>query len=276
MIKIKNNFDLKSTITCGQIFRFSEENGEFIIVIKDRVISLKEDGNYIDIESSNEENLKSIIIDYFDLNRDYDLIEKNIVAMDEKIKEASLFSRGLKMIHQDPFETLISYIISQNNRVASIANSINLISKNYGKKIMFRNKEYYLFPSIEDLEKLTIDDFRNCKVGFRDKYLYEIMKSIKNKELELDKISNMDSESALKYLIGFKGIGNKVASCILLFAYQKFDVYPIDTWVKKYMKDDYNIEGEANIRKFTLNTYKEYSGLAIQYMFNYKRNKKDT
>ena len=84
----------------------------------------------------------------------------------------------------------------------------------------------------------------------------------------------MNSKDALNYLISFKGIGNKVASCILLFAYQKFDVYPIDTWVKKFMKDDYNIEGEKNIRDFTYNTYKEYSGLAIQYMFNYKRNKK--
>ena len=77
-----------------------------------------------------------------------------------------------------------------------------------------------------------------------------------------------------KYLISFKGIGMKVASCILLFAYQKFDVYPIDTWVKKFMKEDYNIEGEKNIKEFAFNTYKEYSGLAIQYMFNYKRNKK--
>ena len=83
----------------------------------------------------------------------------------------------------------------------------------------------------------------------------------------------MNSKEALEYLISFKGIGNKVASCILLFAYQKFDVYPVDTWVKKYMKDEYNIEGEANIREYTKKTYKEYSGLAIQYMFNYKRNK---
>ena len=84
----------------------------------------------------------------------------------------------------------------------------------------------------------------------------------------------MTGDEALKYLVKFKGIGMKVASCILLFAYQKFDVYPADTWVKKFMKEDYNIEGEKNIREFTYNTYKEHSGLAIQYMFNYKRNKK--
>lgn len=272
MLKIKNNFDLKSTITCGQIFRFSEVNGEYIVIIKDRVISLKEDKDYIIIESSNEDNLKEVIYDYFDLNRDYDLIEKNILKCDSKIKDALIFSRGLKMIHQDPFETLIAYIISQNNRVPSIANALNLISYNYGKKVIFKDREYYLFPTIEDLEKISITDFRNCKVGFRDKYLYEIMRDIESQKLDLDKIYSMNSTDALNYLMSFKGIGNKVASCILLFAYQKFDVYPIDTWVKKYMKDDYNIEGETNIKKFTLDTYKEYSGLAIQYMFNYKRN----
>ena len=274
MLKIKNNFDLKSTITCGQIFRYIEEDNGFIIIIKDRVISMKEDGDYIIIESNNEDNLESIIIDYFDLDRNYKNLQEKIIKKDNKIKEAIIFSKGLKMIHQDPFETLISYIISQNNRVPSIANSLNLLSLNYGEKVIFKDKEYYLFPSLKELSKLNVDDFRNCKVGFRDKYLYEVIKSINNNELELDKINNMSGDEALKYLIKFKGIGMKVASCILLFAYQKFDVYPVDTWVKKFMKEDYNIEGEQNIRNFTSNMYKEYSGLAIQYMFNYKRNKK--
>ena len=274
LIKIKNNFDLKATITCGQIFRFIEEKNSFTIIIKDRVINLKEDGDYILIESSKEQDLENIINDYFDLNRDYEKIEREIINKDIKIKDAIKFSKGLKMIHQEPFETLISYIISQNNRVPSIANALNLLSMNYGEKVLFNDKEYYLFPTLEDLSKLSIEDFRNCKVGFRDKYLYEIIENINNKNLELDKIYNMSGEEALKYLVNFKGIGMKVASCILLFAYQKFDVYPVDTWVKKFMKEDYNIEGEKNIREFTNKTYGEYSGLAIQYMFNYKRNKK--
>ncbi len=275
MLKIKNDFDLKSTITCGQIFRFIlEEDGSYTVIIKDRVINLKEDNDYIIVESNKEDNLKEIIYDYFDLDRNYEIIEKNILKCDKKLESALIFSRGLKMIHQDPFETIIAYIISQNNRVPSIANALNLISLNYGEKVIFKDKEYYLFPSVDKLKTLSTLDFRNCKVGFRDKYLYEIMRSIENNLLDIESIYNMNSEDSLKYLIGFKGIGNKVASCILLFAYQKFDVYPIDTWVKKFMKEDYNIEGEQNIKKFTYDTYKEYSGLAIQYMFNYKRNKK--
>ena len=118
----------------------------------------------------------------------------------------------------------------------------------------FVDEEY---GSSEDLKNITMEDYRSCKVGFRDKYLYGIVKEINDNKFDLNKIYNMNSEESLNYLMSFKGIGNKVASCILLFAYQKFDVYPVDTWVKK----------------FTLNTYNEYSGLAIQYMFNYKRNK---
>ncbi len=272
MLKIKNNFDLKSTINCGQIFRYEINDNEFIVLIKDRVLLLKIVDDEIIVESNKEDNLKEIVTDYFDLDRDYDIIIDDILKRDEKLESVLAFSKGLRMIHQDPFETLIAYIISQNNRVPSIANSLNLIAKNYGEKIIFKEKTYYLFPTLEKLKDITEEDFRECKVGFRDKYLYGIINSIKNGDLDLEKIYKMNGEDALNYLMSFKGIGNKVASCILLFAYQKFDVYPIDTWVKKFMKEDYNIEGEKNIRKFTLDKYKEYSGLAIQYMFNYKRN----
>lgn len=272
MLKIKNNFDLKRTINCGQIFRYEINDNEFTIIIKDRVLILKIIDDEIIIESNNEENLKEIVTNYFDLDRNYGIITSEILKRDKKLESALEFSKGLKMIHQDPFETLIAYIISQNNRVPSIANSLNLISEKYGEKIIFKGKTYYLFPNLEKLKDITEEDFRKCKVGFRDKYLYGIINSIKNNELDLNKIYDMNSEDALNYLMNFKGIGNKVASCILLFAYQKFDVYPVDTWVKKFMKEDYNIEGEKNIREFTLNKYKEYSGLAIQYMFNYKRN----
>lgn len=274
MIRIKNNFDLKSTVTCGQIFRYKEYEKGYVIIIKDRVIKLEIDGEYINITSNKDDNLLEIVNDYFDLNRNYAEIENNIINLDKKIESAVKFSNGLRMIHQDPFETIISYIISQNNRVPSIANSLNLIAHKYGDKVIFEGNEYYLFPSYERLKDVSMMDYRMCKVGFRDKYIYEIVQNINNGTFDIDSIYNLSSEDSLKYLISFKGIGNKVASCILLFAYQKFDVYPIDTWVKKFMLDDYNIEGEKNIREFTKNTYKEYSGLAIQYMFNYKRNKK--
>jgi len=275
MLTIKNikDLDLDNTITCGQIFRFiKEEDNSYTIVLRDRVINLKLINNTLYVDSNDFNNLESIIRKYLDLDRDYTSIMKNIKKMDNKLEKYLDKSIGLKIIKQEPLECIISYIISQNNSVRNITNSLNLISERFGEKTIFKNKEYYLFPTLEKLSNITENEFRECKVGFRDKYLIEIIRSINNNELNIQNIYNMNSEDSIKYLISFKGIGMKVASCILLFAYHKFDVFPIDTWVKKFMLDEYGIEGEENIRKYAKETYKEYSGLAIQYMFNSKRN----
>ena len=275
MIKINNvNIDLDNTITCGQIFRYEKESDKsYTVILKDRVVNIKSSNNTLLVDSNKIDNLEIVIKKYLDLDRDYITIINNIKQLDTKLSNCLDKSIGLKMIKQDPLECIISYIISQNNSVRNITNSLNLISLKYGKKVIFRNKIYYLFPTLNQLSKITIEEFRQCKVGFRDKYLISIIKNIVNKELDINNIYKMDSNEALNYLMSFKGIGMKVASCILLFAYQKFDVYPVDTWVKKYMETEYGIIGEKNIKEFTKATYKEYSGLAIQYMFNSKRNK---
>ena len=142
----------------------------------------------------------------------------------------------------------------------------------YGEKVSFMGNCYYLFPTLDKLSKITLEDYRKCKVGFRDKYLFDIVKSLSYKSFDIEKIKSMSSTNALEYLMSFKGIGMKVASCILLFAYQRFDVFPIDTWVKKFMLENYNINNEKDIRKYAVDNYKEYSGLVIQYMFNAMRN----
>ena len=177
------------------------------------------------------------------------------------------------MIKQEPFETVMEYIISANNGVNQIATAINNISIKYGEKVLFNNKEYYLFPKYNKLKDVTTTDLRECKVGFRDKYLKSMIDKVNNNEIDLDSLYDMNTNSAMKILMDNIGIGPKVASCILLFAYQKYDVFPVDTWVKKVMKNEYNIEGVNNINSFAKTTYGKYSGIAIQYMFNYGRNK---
>jgi N-glycosylase/DNA lyase len=218
-------------------------------------------------------NIEEVIRNYFDLDYDYESINDKLLKIDKSNKEIIDSCKGLKMINEPRFEVVVSYILSSNNRVPQIKNALDNISKVYGGKILFNNKEYYLFPSIEEIGKCNIETLRNCKVGFRDKYIYEFIKKIINNEFDINKIDDMNSKEAMDYLMTLNGVGEKVASCILLFGYHRFDVFPIDTWVKKYMKDKYNIEGVENIRKFTNNKYKELSGIAIQYMFHYKRNK---
>lgn len=272
-IKIEKPFKLEDTITCGQIFRFFKmEDGSFDIILKDRVINVYEKNNYLYVSSNNEDDLKSVVMNYFDLDNDYSKMNEYLLKQDKKLDDAINFSKGLMMIKQDPFETIMEYIISANNSVPSIASALNNIALKYGKKVMFNDKEYYLFPQYKDLKAVKESDLRECKVGFRDKYLKAMIDKLNNNELDLDSFYNMDTKEALDKLMENIGIGPKVASCILLFAYQKYDVFPVDTWVKKVMKKEYNIEGEKNIRAFASITYGKYSGIAIQYLFNYGRN----
>lgn len=274
-IRITKPFKLDDTITCGQIFRFfKQDDNSYDIILKDRVINVYMDEEYLCVSSNNEDDLEKVVRLYFDLDNDYALMNNYLRKSDKKIIPAVDFSSGLMMIRQDPFETIMEYIISANNGVPQIANALNNIAKNYGKKIMFNDKEYYLFPQYKDLKDVSIEEFRNCKVGFRDKYLKLMIDKLNNNEINLDEFYDLDTKEALNKLMENVGIGPKVASCILLFAYQKYDVFPIDTWVKKVMKNDYGIEGEKNIRDFATKTYGKYSGIAIQYLFNYGRNNK--
>ena len=273
-IKIKRPFKLNDTITCGQIFRFfKQEDESFDIILKDRVINVYMKDDCLYVSSNDENNLERIVKDYFDLDNDYALMNNYLRKSDKKIIPAVDFSDGLMMIKQDPFETIIEYIISANNGVPQISNALNNIALRYGKKILFNNKEYYLFPTYKDLKDISVNDLRECKVGFRDKYLKAMIDKLNNNEINLDEFYNLDTKEALDKLMENMGIGPKVASCILLFAYQKYDVFPIDTWVKKIMKKEYNIVGENNIRKFAKEVYGKYSAIAIQYLFNYSRNK---
>lgn len=275
-IMIEKPFKLNDTITCGQIFRFFPlEDGSFDIILKDRVINVHMEENYLCVSSNDENNLEDVVRNYFDLDNDYNSISNFLIEKDCKLKDAIEFSNGLMMIRQDPFETVIEYIISANNGVPQIASALNNIAKKYGKKVIFNDKEYFLFPSYEDLKNVSIEEFRSCKVGFRDKYIKKMIDKLNNNEINLDLFYELNTKDALDKFMENIGIGPKVASCILLFAYQKYDVFPIDTWVKKIMKNDYGIEGEKNIREFAIKTYGKYSGIAIQYLFNYSRNKKE-
>ena len=268
-LKVKN-FNLKDTITCGQIFRYEEElDNSYTVILSDRVINIYQKDDYIYFTSNKEDNLKEIIINYLDLDFDYLSINKKLILNNPELKDIINYSSGLKMINEPKLEVIISYILSQNNRVPQIKKALDNISQMSGEEVLFNNKKYYLFPSIDNLRKLSVEDFRRLKCGFRDKYLYDFIQS----DFDINSLSNMSSKDALDTLISMKGIGEKVASCILLFGFHRFDVYPIDTWVKKYMKDEYNIDTVKDIREFCKTRYKDYSGLVIQYMFNYKRNK---
>lgn len=270
-IRLNNYFNLDSTICCGQIFRYTKDGDTYTIILKDRVISVYKEDNYLVVSSNNYDDLENVVLNYFDLNYDYNSIY-NELQKDDNMYNIVEYNKGANIINQDPFECIISYIISQNNRVSSIANSLNLLAHKYGDKVIFNDKEYYLFPTLERLSNITKEDFKECKVGFRDIYLYTTIKRMKDGLFNFKDINNITSKDALNYLMLNKGIGLKVASCILLFSYHRFDVFPIDTWVLKYCKENYNLNNKNQISDYFVDKYKKYCGLAIQYIFNYNRN----
>lgn len=277
MIKVKkNNINLRDTITSGQLFRYiEEEDNSFTIILEDRVINVFEDKDHLIVKSNKEKDLKKIVTNYFDLKRDYDSINKELIKKDPYMKEIIKLNKGYKILRQSPEEMLISYIISQNNSVKRISNSVELLSKKYGKKVRFEKKKYYLFPKLKKIRKLSYKQLRQCGLGFRDKYVKDAaILYIKHPDF-FNRLKRISGEKGIDELFKLRGIGVKVASCILLFGYGKLDVYPIDTWVKKNIKDNYKDvkDDTKSIRKFAKEKYGKYSGLAIQYMFNSKRNK---
>ena len=162
-LKIKVDcFNLKYTLECGQCFRWKNNNDYYVGVIKDRVIKIRQDGDYIYVRSNEQKDLEKVIKEYFELEKDYSSIEKRIASLDDYVKKALKNTSGMRHLKQDFFETIISYIISANNNIPRISKSVNEISKRYGKKIEFDNEEYYLFPTPEQLRDVTIDDYRAC------------------------------------------------------------------------------------------------------------------
>ena len=271
MIKIKvNNLNVEEVLFSGACFRaVKESDGSITNILKDRVINIKQEGDTLYITSSNYDNLDNIIKEYFDLNRDYNLINNELIFKNKDINNMINSCSNYRILNQDSFEMCISYIISQNNNVKRISKIIDEISKKYGKEVMFNNKIYYLFPTYNDLKNITKEDLSIFKLGFRDKYIIDYL----NKYEDLKDIDSLKTIDALNRLMLIKGIGLKVASCILLFGYKRLDVFPIDTWVKKYMVTNYNLKDDIKvIKEYAYNHFHPYEGLVIQYMFHSNRN----
>ncbi len=243
-------FNLKYTLECGQCFRWKEvEPNTYIGVIKDRVLKVKQDGNTLYIISNKEENLEEVATKYLGLDKDYETLEKRIVLADDKVKEAVSHTSGLRHLSQDFFETLISYIISANNNIPRISKSVNEISKRYGTKVEFNGQDYYLFPTAKQLKDVTIAEYRDCGVGFRDKYIYDTVKRINEGNINLEELKKLDTPKLKKELLGIMGVGPKVADCIMLFSCGRQEIFPIDVWVERIMKRLYFNNDEKTTKK---------------------------
>jgi len=272
-------FSIEQIADSGQAFRWNKDKEGFIGVVGDKVINVKQCGDKIFIKILNYENGDDYdkALKYFDLSRNYKNIIEEIKDKDGYIKSAVECGKGIRILKQDLWEVIISFIISANNNILRIKKSIELICENYGNLIMNTNgREYYSFPTVDQLSSASIDDLRQCGVGFRAAYIFKTTKLIQDNCVCLDEVRKMDTDSAREYLKKLPGVGDKIADCILLFACHKFDVFPVDTWMKKVMCEFYNLNSRKNceIYQFARNHFGEHCGIAQQYLFYYARGNK--
>lgn len=275
-----DTFNMTHIFECGQCFRWNkQEDGSYTGIFKNNVLNVKEENNQIIFNGICEGDIKQVVTDYFDLNRDYTKIQKELSKVDENVKLSISYGKGIRLLNQDLWETIISFIISANNNIPRIKGIIERISKKYGTKIEWNGQEYYTFPTVEQLSLATVDELRKLGLGFRDKRVYETTKIILNKDVDLEKLhQEQDTIIVRDTLLTLPGVGPKVADCILLFStLKRLEVFPIDVWVRRVMNELYihNPQEEKvnkkEIEKLAKKKYGDLAGIAQQYLFYWKR-----
>ena len=280
--KISNidSFELKDIFDCGQCFRWNEqEDGSYTGVFGDNVLNVSKIGNEVIFKGICKENIKETVEKYFDLDRDYQKIKNQLMQIDENMKRSIEYGQGIRILNQDLWETIISFIISANNNIPRIKGIIERLSKKYGKEIEWNNTKYYTFPTAKALKDVTVQEYRELGLGFRDIRLYETTHMILDKKVDLEAMKNNPNTMEVReQLLSLSGVGPKVADCILLFSdLKRFEVFPIDVWVRRVMNDLYihnEDETKVNkkqIEKIAQEKFGDLAGLAQQYLFYWRR-----
>ena len=274
------SFEPKHIFDCGQCFRWDEEaDASYTGIVKNNVINVKKVDNSVVFKSVGADNLEQIVIDYFDLNRNYEKIKNELSKVDEYLANSINYGNGIRILNQDLWETIISFIISANNNIPRIKGIINRMSQKYGTEIIWNEKKYYTFPTVENLSKATVEDLRGLGLGFRDVRVYNTTHKILEKQVNLKELhQEKDTQKVRNILLILDGVGPKVADCILLFStLKRFDVFPIDVWVRRVMNELY-IKNEdetkvnkKDIEKLAKEKYGNLEGIAQQYLFYWKR-----
>jgi len=286
-VKIPNvsGFDINKTFDCGQCFRFDKvENStheiEFSGIAFGKFVSFAQDGKDLYIYNTDHNEYESLWKHYLGLDIDYSLIQKDIVSRSDNpsLKLALDFGDGIRILAQDKWEAVCSFIISQNNNIPRIKKIIETLSKNCGSPVELPTgyekhlsglSSLYSFPPPEAVLSLGVEGIFALKTGFRAKYIFDAAKRVVNGTLDLERISNLDNtDEAIKALCEVKGIGPKVASCALLFGFERYDAFPIDVWIKKVIAKYFTNDGGTAFDHTSLG---EYAGIAQQYLFYYER-----
>ena len=265
-------FNVKDTLECGQIFRFKPFEKGYLVFSKDRACyACNENGKaIIECKTDDEEYFRN----FFDLSRDYSSIYSRAKKSEYDIVSlAAEAGKGIRILNQDKTETLFSFLTSQNNRIPRIKSIIERTCAARGVKNSFSGEEYYSFPLPEELFDENVGFYNGLGYGYRSDFIRSTAKRLIENADELDKMTALSKKELKESLMSFKGVGPKVADCVSLFAYHKTDAFPVDTWIEKLYREDFNgAEKNRNkINEFFVNSFGEDSGYIQQYVFYYKR-----
>ena len=266
-----SSFSLRDIFECGQCFRWNkEEDGSYTGVFANNVINVSKTTKGIYFKGVCEKDIVNTVIDYFDLDRDYNEIKRTLAKVDNNMKESIRYGEGIRILNQDLWETIISFIISANNNIPRIKGIIERLSK-----------------KVEELKDVSVEEYRELGLGFRDIRLYETTKMILNKDIDISKLNQIkDTNQVRDELLKLSGVGPKVADCILLFStLKRFDVFPIDVWVRRVMdvwvrrvmndlyihKEDEKNVSKKEILKLANDKFGKLEGIAQQYLFYWRR-----
>ena len=281
-------FSLEHTLGCGQVFRWRKSSDWWYGVVNERVVKISQANDKLQFQIFLEGMDVNFVRNYFRLDDNLPHV-LNQINKDEHIARAVQSLRGLRIIRQDPWECLISYICATNINIPAIKNMILNLSKRFGKKITFDGFEFYTFPRPINLANSDLKDIRKCKLGLRAERVLETSRIINSKKFHLEALRKMDYEKAKRELLSLPGIGQKVADCVLLFSLDKLVAFPVDVWMRRIILETYLeyfergfIEKALRKRSITPHEYKEissfgrkyfgeYAGYAQEYLFHFKR-----
>lgn len=258
-------FDAIHTFECGQCFRWnSDGNGVYTGISGGKVCRIK------DRELICQSGDEAYWNEYFALDTDYEEIKTSLIKMDDKLSECIAYGHGIRILKQDVWETIISFIISANNNIPRIKKIIEALCELFGEEITDGDKTYYSFPTAERLSKLTCEDLAPLRAGYRDKYILDAANKVASGEVNLQILCDMSDADAKKELMKIKGVGGKVADCIMLFSLGRFSVFPTDVWIKRILSEVYGVE-DKGIHQFVAEKYGSLAGFAQQYLYYYYR-----
>ena len=260
-IEINSKLSLYDTFNCGQCFRFrKKEDSSFYGVAFNKELNLFREGQTLVLKNVSEEDYINIWKSYFDIDLDYNKVKDEIAVINPILKEACNYAPGIRVLRQEPWETLCSFIISQNNNIKRIEGIIERLCSKFGDRI---SEGVYSFPKPETLACLEPEDLKELRCGFRDKYIIDAARKVDSGEVNLKRVNELQIDDAREELMKIKGVGPKVADCALLYGFHKLEAFPQDVWIKKAMK--------VLFKDMSYKEFGKYAGIAQIYIFHYSR-----